>query len=201
MNESMPLFQAVTKFMLLKGGLSTENSDNFVLKALCKTSWPLGTDTSSNIQLATVFVIFLMTGKQQDLTSALLRSLLALSPSSNRQRIFLECFFPDRRVELKHLVSNDLFQDEKVISLVNCIYRYFKVYKHTFFFTSTGYLGNGPPSIAPGDSVVVFEGAEMPFIVRQGDSGFVLVGLVILRDCQMESPLLWHEERMCLSRI
>jgi hypothetical protein len=132
LNGSMPLLQAVTKFMLLKGGFSTENSDDFVLKALCMTSSPLGTGFSSDVQLAAAFVVFLITGERQGVSSALLRSLLALSPSSNLQRIFLECFFPDRLMELEHLVSNDLFQDEKVMSLVNCIYRYFKVYDHTW---------------------------------------------------------------------
>jgi hypothetical protein len=176
LNGSMPLLQPVAKFMLLKGSFSTEHSDDFVLKALCMTSSPLGTRFSSDVQLAAAFVVFLITGESQGLSSALLRSLLTLSSSSNLQHTFLECFFPDKRVELEHLLSNDLFQDEKVMSLVNCISRYFKVYDHTFFFTSTGYLGNGPPSMAAGDRVVVFEGAKMPFIVRKSDRGFVLVG-------------------------
>jgi hypothetical protein len=88
---------------------------------------------------------------------------------------FLEAFFPGRIEEVRHLVSNDLFQDKKVLALVDSIHRYFQTYEHTLFLTSSGYLGNGSPSMHVGDRVV-FEGAKMPFVVRNTGERFVVVG-------------------------
>jgi len=101
---------------------------------------------------------------------------LGLLPGPNLLRAFLECFSPDKSEELENLVSDNLFQGKKVCSLVSSIQRYFETYCHTLFFMSSGYLGNGPPCIAAGDRMAVFDGAEMPFLVRMTGLGYVLVG-------------------------
>ena len=45
------------------------------------------------------------------------------------------------------------------------------------FFTSIGgYMGIGPPGMQPGDSVCVFLGGNVPWIVRQEDHEYMLVG-------------------------
>jgi len=51
--------------------------------------------------------------------------------------------------------------------LVKTLEIYLQAYDHTLFFTASGLVGNGPPSMRAGDSVVVFDGVKMPFIVRR----------------------------------
>ncbi|KAF2732826.1 hypothetical protein EJ04DRAFT_513673, partial [Polyplosphaeria fusca] len=43
------------------------------------------------------------------------------------------------------------------------------------FVTAKGYLGLGPEEIRPGDTVMVFAGAQMPIVCRDGIAGSVVV--------------------------
>ena len=45
-----------------------------------------------------------------------------------------------------------------------------------FFTTLGGYMGVGPPGMQPGDSVCVFLGGNVPWVVRQEGSEYTLVG-------------------------
>jgi hypothetical protein len=175
LNKTMPLFQAVAKFLQSRGTLSTEGSDDLVLNILCRPSSPLGANIYSDIQLAAAFVAFLQTSQRSQSASSFPPS-HGLAPGPDFLRRFLECFFRDRAEELENLVSYDLFQEENVLLLVKSIQRYFKTYDHTLFFTRSGYLGNGPTSMRVGDKVAVLDGAKMPFLLRNRVGCFVLVG-------------------------
>ena len=45
-----------------------------------------------------------------------------------------------------------------------------------FFTTLSGYMGIGPPGMRPGDSICVFLGGSVPWIVRQEGCDYTLVG-------------------------
>jgi hypothetical protein len=175
LNQSMPLLQAVAKFLRSRGTPSAEGSDDLVLNILCRPSSPLGANISSDIQIAAAFVVFLQTAQRSQPVSSFSPS-HGLAPGPDFLRRFLECFFRDRAEELENLVSYDLFQEENVLLLVKSIQRYFKTYDHTLFLTRSGYLGNGPTSMRVGDKVAVLDGAKMPFLLRDMVGRFVLVG-------------------------
>jgi hypothetical protein len=44
------------------------------------------------------------------------------------------------------------------------------------YITKLGYVGLGPRSVKPGDKVVVFKGAVIPFVIREVDRGYFLLG-------------------------
>jgi hypothetical protein len=44
------------------------------------------------------------------------------------------------------------------------------------YITKLGYVGLGPHFVRPGDKVVVFKGAVIPFVVREVDRGYFLLG-------------------------
>jgi len=44
------------------------------------------------------------------------------------------------------------------------------------YITKLGYVGLGPRFVRPGDKVVVFKGAVIPFVVREVDRGYFLLG-------------------------
>lgn len=46
----------------------------------------------------------------------------------------------------------------------------------SFFTTSSGYMGTGPPYARPGDKVCVFQGLNVPFLLRPNGDGYLLVG-------------------------
>jgi len=46
----------------------------------------------------------------------------------------------------------------------------------SFFTTSKGYMGTGPPFAKKADVVCVFEGARVPFLLRKHEMGYFLVG-------------------------
>jgi hypothetical protein len=176
LNKTMPLLQAVAKFLIQKGRLSPDKIDDFVLDILCRPSAPLGTNIS-DVHLAAAFITFMLTGKRQQGQSAssLLQS-LGLPPGPSFLNRFLQCFFQDRAAELQHQVSYNLFQDETAMSLVNSLQRYFKTFDQTLFVTATGFVGNGPAGMAAGDKIVVLDGAKMPFVMRNMWKGVVLIG-------------------------
>jgi hypothetical protein len=155
--------------------ISLESKDEFVLNSLCKASLPLDTDTSSDLYLAAAFLSYMIGGRRDEPVPAVLQK-LSLSPGPNFLHAFLECFFPNKLEEVKDLVPNNFFQDTKVKQLVGSIHRYFQAYQHTLFFTSSGYLGNGPPTMKSGDRIAVFDGAKMPFVVRDMGSACLLIG-------------------------
>jgi hypothetical protein len=175
LNQSMPLLQAVAKFLRSRGTPSAEGSDDLVLNILCRPSSPLGANISSDIQIAAAFVVFLQTSQRSQPASSFSPT-HGLAPGPDFLRRFLECFFRDRAEELENLVSYDLFQEENVLLLVKSIQRYFKTYDHTLFLTRSGCLGNGPTSMRVGDKVAVLDGAKMPFSLRDMVGRFVLVG-------------------------
>lgn len=172
---SMPLLQAVTKTLLLRGSLSPESTDEFVLKSLCAASVPLDTDTSSDLYLAAAFISYIIGGRRDESVQAVLQN-LDLSPCPRFLDAFLACFFSDKLEKVKGLVSNNFFQESKVEQLIGSIHGYFQAFQHTLFFTSSGYLGNGPPFMRPGDRIAVFDGAKMPFVVREIGEIFLLIG-------------------------
>ena len=45
-----------------------------------------------------------------------------------------------------------------------------------FFVSIAGYMGLGPPGMRPGDMLCVFLGGQVPWIIREVDGGYVLVG-------------------------
>ena len=49
------------------------------------------------------------------------------------------------------------------------------------FITKKGYIGLGPPDCVKGDTVSVFLGAEVPFVLRSQDEHFVLIGETYIR--------------------
>jgi hypothetical protein len=162
LNKTMPLFQAVAKFLRSRGTLKSEDSDDLVFDILCRPSSPLGANIYSDIRLAAAFVAFLQTSQRSQSASSFPPS-HGLAPGPDFLRRFLECFFRDRAEELENLVSSELFQEENVLLLVKSIQRYFKTYDHTLFSTRSGYLGNGPTSMRVGDKVAVLDGAKMPY--------------------------------------
>ncbi|OCK80109.1 HET-domain-containing protein [Lepidopterella palustris CBS 459.81] len=44
------------------------------------------------------------------------------------------------------------------------------------FKTKRGYIGLGPEAMRPGDLVVIFKGAEVPYVIREVQNGFRLIG-------------------------
>jgi hypothetical protein len=175
-NATMPLLQAVTKTLLARGSLKAADLDDFVLKALCKPSPPLGTDSTSDVYLVAAFIAIMLPRDPRELGYLPAFFLdLGLPYGPEFQHEFIECFFPGRN-DLEPLITPDLLEDRRVKALVNSIKRYLKTYEHTFFFTSSGLLGNGPRSMKAGDHIVVLEGAKMPFVVREVEENFLLVG-------------------------
>jgi hypothetical protein len=85
-------------------------------------------------------------------------------------------FFSGQGGRVGESVSHDLFQEENLLLLVKSIQRYFKTYEHTLFSTRSGYLGNGPTSMRVGDKVAVLDSAKTPFLLRNRDDHFMLVG-------------------------
>lgn len=51
------------------------------------------------------------------------------------------------------------------------------VSNHSFFMTKKGYMGVGPPQIAPGDQVWIFDGGNVPFAMRRTKDNDVAVDL------------------------
>jgi hypothetical protein len=172
---SMPSLQAVAKTLLLRGNLSPDSTDEFVLKSLCKASMLLDTDTSYDLYLAAAFLFYMISGRRDESVQAVLQT-LNLSPDPRFLHAFLECFFSNKLEEVKDLVLNNFFQDTKIEQLIDSTHRYFQTYQHTLFFTSSGYLGNGPPTMRSGDRIAVFDGAKMPFVVRDTGKICLLIG-------------------------
>jgi len=75
---SMPLLQAVAKFLAQRGLYSPEATNDAVLRALCVPSKPLGSDLHADARLAAAFVALLLSGLSPQATTDLLRD-LALS--------------------------------------------------------------------------------------------------------------------------
>ncbi|XPS72106.1 hypothetical protein M3J07_004264 [Ascochyta lentis] len=48
--------------------------------------------------------------------------------------------------------------------------------RRSFFTTSNGYIGTGPPYAKPGDVVCIVQGANVPFLLRSHKDGYLLVG-------------------------
>ncbi|RGP77958.1 hypothetical protein FLONG3_3915 [Fusarium longipes] len=80
--------------------------------------------------------------------------------------------------KLDHLCSDDKEVVASYLELLKAIscdtqLRYEEFFKDTvhsrgrkFFITERGYIGRGPPSLEPGDSVCILFGGETPYIVR-----------------------------------
>jgi hypothetical protein len=176
LNATMPLLQAVTKTMLARGHLEAVDLDDFVLEALCQPSPTLGIDITADFYLAAAFIAVMVSRDPREKMPYLPLWALGLPYGcSNFQHEFIECFSPGRS-DLEPLITPQILEDGRVKALVNSIERYFETYEHTFFFTASGLLGNGPRSIEAGDHVVVLEGAKMPFVVRKVGDNFLLVG-------------------------
>lgn len=174
LNTGMPFLQAMSKFLLLEERTPTDHVDDFVVQALSKISPPLGNGSLSDMQLAAAFILFITTQELLE-TSNDGYPKQPLIPYNPDPVQLMQAFFPHIQSDY---MPTDLFQSKEVSALVNSISRYFETYEHTFFSTLDGYLGNGPPVIQPGDQIVVFDGAKMPFVVRAVDDGerFNLLG-------------------------
>ncbi|KAH7343095.1 hypothetical protein BKA66DRAFT_448261 [Pyrenochaeta sp. MPI-SDFR-AT-0127] len=136
---------------------------------------PLGTDTLSDLYLAATVLSYMISGRRDESDQAVLQT-LNLSPGPRCLHAFLACFFSNKLEEVKDLVSDNFFQDTEVEQLVDRIHGYFQTYQHTLFFTSFGYLGNGPPTMRFGDRIAVFDSVKMPFVVRDMGKICLLIG-------------------------
>jgi hypothetical protein len=60
------------------------------------------------------------------------------------------------------------------------------LHKRLFFMTSNGYIGLGSVNAREGDSVVVFDRGEMPFILRQSSVVKGVSSWILISDCYVE---------------
>ncbi|KAH7069275.1 heterokaryon incompatibility protein-domain-containing protein [Paraphoma chrysanthemicola] len=82
--------------------------------------------------------------------------------------------------------TDDMLKEQMWLNHPACLWLASTFRTRCFFKTSKGYMGRGPDSTRQGDKVVIFDGAETPFLVREigGDADtkkYKLVG-----DCYLQ---------------
>jgi hypothetical protein len=79
----------------------------------------------------------------------------------------------------EHLQNLDTCEDEKLLNVFDGIFdmlREDRCFQRRFFATTTGSMGLGPGSTQTGDLVVVLRGGGLPFILREFDGDYQLIG-------------------------
>lgn len=69
-----------------------------------------------------------------------------------------------------------------------------KTYKRDFFSTTSGFIGMGPETMEIGDEIIVPFGASRPFVVRQKDDHYILVGEVVVPGIMSGQLMNLHRE-------
>ncbi|KAH7076444.1 heterokaryon incompatibility protein-domain-containing protein [Paraphoma chrysanthemicola] len=90
--------------------------------------------------------------------------------------------------------NDDMLKEEVWLNDPACLWLASTFRTRCFFKTSKGYMGRGPDSTRQGDKVVIFDGAETPFLLREigGDADtkrYKLVG-----DCYLQG---WMDGEYC----
>lgn len=106
----------------------------------------------------------------------ILASQLGLDPNcdlSGILRLFLHDFGASAQdqnaafdgVNIEHLNSEEIPELQQILA------RYLETFEHTLFVMNNGLLGNGPRAMRTGDQIVLFDGVQMPFVIRPLPSG------------------------------
>jgi hypothetical protein len=79
----------------------------------------------------------------------------------------------------EHLQDLDICEDETLLDGFDGIFDMLRedcCFRRRFFATTTGSMGLGPGSMQAGDLVVVLRGGSLPFILREFDGDYQLIG-------------------------